>query len=237
MIDTTFDVRTDARGRDPDSHSSTLRRYHQLLWSKPLPGGEHFALDSRLHHSSRLGEFWLASDAITHTYLNWTRPAPLVRAISEIPEAELTAFYDLGCTVGAYLVFPTRKQVDGVWRMSINQQRGVHPRIRDRFDLTLECIRLHYSGIDSPLARCLSVYQDFFALFGSFSGYVRHFLLEDLVDDATTSVKFLAEHSGFDGDPFPIADAHKYRAYMSRSMDFIRSRNERIASFARTQGV
>ena len=39
LIDTTFDVRTDAGGRDPDRYSATLRRYHRLLWSKPLPGG------------------------------------------------------------------------------------------------------------------------------------------------------------------------------------------------------
>ena len=37
MIDTTFDLRTDAAGKDPDTYSPTLRRYHQLLWSKPLP--------------------------------------------------------------------------------------------------------------------------------------------------------------------------------------------------------
>lgn len=36
IIDTAFDFRTDtAPGKDPDSHSPTLRRYHQLLWSKP----------------------------------------------------------------------------------------------------------------------------------------------------------------------------------------------------------
>ena len=34
VIDTTFDVRSDAGGMDPDSHSKTLRRYHQLLWRK-----------------------------------------------------------------------------------------------------------------------------------------------------------------------------------------------------------
>ncbi len=38
-IDTTFDFRTDAGGKDPDSRP-TLRRYRQILWSKPLPGVE-----------------------------------------------------------------------------------------------------------------------------------------------------------------------------------------------------
>ena len=42
VIDTAFDVRTDAGGGDPDRYSGTLRRYHQLLWSKPLPNGQPF---------------------------------------------------------------------------------------------------------------------------------------------------------------------------------------------------
>src|SRR5690242_21212763 len=105
LIDTTFDVRTDARGKDPDSHSATLRRYHRLLWSKPLPSGAPFDLDAKLHHESELGEFWLASDAITHTYTRWMRPARLVSVVQDVPAEETTAFYDLGHTVGGYLVF------------------------------------------------------------------------------------------------------------------------------------
>jgi hypothetical protein len=37
LIDTSFDFRIDSAGRDPDKYSPTLRRYHRLLWSKPLP--------------------------------------------------------------------------------------------------------------------------------------------------------------------------------------------------------
>ena len=47
IIDTTSDFRTDTpSGRGPDSHSPTLRRYHQLLWSEPLPSGVLFELDA-----------------------------------------------------------------------------------------------------------------------------------------------------------------------------------------------
>ena len=42
---TSFDLRTDAGGKDPDKRSPTLRRYHRLLWSEPLPGGAMFDLD------------------------------------------------------------------------------------------------------------------------------------------------------------------------------------------------
>ena len=44
VIDTAFDFRTDASGRDPDVYSPTLRQYHKLLWSKVLPSGRHFEL-------------------------------------------------------------------------------------------------------------------------------------------------------------------------------------------------
>jgi len=232
VIDTGFDVRTDAGGRDPDSHSRTLRRYHRLLWSKPLPRGAVFDLDTRLHHKSTLGEFWLSSDAITHTYTSWSRPARLVEAIRQVPEQETTAFFGLGCTVGAYLVFPAQKQVNGKWRASINQRRGIHPRIRDRFDLTLECIRRHYLGLDSPLTECFDVYSDFFALFESFRGYVEHFLLQDLVDDRFTSIRFFHGSGDFSQDPLPASGVDDYREYMTQSMNFIRDRNERIAAYA-----
>lgn len=69
MIDTAFDFRSDARGRDPDTHSPTLRDYHRLLWSKSLPGGAAFNLSDAspgayLHHRSDLGEFFLSSDSV-----------------------------------------------------------------------------------------------------------------------------------------------------------------------------
>ena len=75
-IDTSFDFRTDASGRDPDAYSATLRRYHQLLWSKPLPGGAMFDLDittpgAYLHPRSDLGEFFLASDSVIPSFTRW----------------------------------------------------------------------------------------------------------------------------------------------------------------------
>jgi hypothetical protein len=63
-FDTTFDFRNEARaGEDPHSTSPTLRAYHKLLWSKPLPSGDPFDLDDTtppfLHHLSSRGEFYL----------------------------------------------------------------------------------------------------------------------------------------------------------------------------------
>ena len=33
-----------SKGKDPDFYSPTLRKYHQQLWSKPLPNGQKFIL-------------------------------------------------------------------------------------------------------------------------------------------------------------------------------------------------
>jgi Family of unknown function (DUF6994) len=69
-IDVSFDVRSDTPpGRDPDTFSLTLGRYHELLWSKPLPNGARFDLTESappmyLHHRSDIGEFWLSSDSV-----------------------------------------------------------------------------------------------------------------------------------------------------------------------------
>jgi len=43
--DAYFDFRDDAGKWDPDTTSKVLRRYHQLLWSAPLPIGDWVAAD------------------------------------------------------------------------------------------------------------------------------------------------------------------------------------------------
>lgn len=231
-IDTAFDVCAEARGADPDAHSPTLRRYHQLLWGKPVPGGASFDLDDELHHASALGEFWLSSDAITNTYLSWTRPAQIAAIVEQVPEEEVAAFYEIGCTIGAYLVFPFPVKVHGVWQRSVNQERGTKREIRDRFDLTLECIRRHYRGEASPL-KTLALHSDFFGLFGDFRGYVDHFLLNDLLDEETGAIRFYLPFDNFDRDALP-ASVEEYIQNMQRSMDFVSARNRRIARYAAT---
>ena len=51
---------------------------------------------------------------------------------------ETEAFSRIGYAIGGMMVFPCYR-VDR--KMTINQARGCHGWIRDRFDLTLECIR------------------------------------------------------------------------------------------------
>ena len=175
-IDTAYDVRTDAGGRDPDSHSATLRQYHRLLWSKQLPTGHMFELKEKvngayLYHQSDLGTFSLSSDSVIPSFTRWKS----MKHITELfPEEENEAFRTIGYTIGGMMVFPGNR-IDG--KATINGARGFTRKIADRFDLTLECIRRHYLNQPSPLDDTLSRYGDFFALFGNFDGYVDHFLL------------------------------------------------------------
>ena len=94
------------------------------------------------------------------------------------------------------MVFPANR-VDG--KMTINQRRvDVTTRIKDRFDLTVECIRRHYLEEPSPLSDTLARYADFFGLFGDFAGYVDFFHLQDLVNEDTSTVKFFMPFEDFD---------------------------------------
>ena len=167
IINTHFNLYSDARGGDPDSTSPTLRRYHKKLWSKLLPNGNIFGLTDNkngvyLYHSSELGKFFLGSDAITHSYKDHKRKQWLTE---QIP-SEVNELFDTGSTIGAYIIFPNNK-IDG--KHTINQARGVNSLIDDRFDLTLECIRLFYLGQESPLYSTLLRYKKFFNLFDNFS--------------------------------------------------------------------
>ncbi len=144
-LDTSYDFKTDTpAGKDPDSYSPTLRRYHQMLWSKSLPSGPVLELmpepKAYLVHRSPTGVVALASDAITTRLRQraW-------KVIREVPDRVMPE--DLGYTIGSSIVFPSTR-ING--KATINGARGLHPRIADRFDLTLECIRRHYLGEDSP---------------------------------------------------------------------------------------
>lgn len=226
MIDTSFDLRSDASG-DADTYSPTMRNYHRLLWSKPLPGGAMLDLEEAgrkgsyyLRHSSDLGEFKLSSDAITNRLLRQAK-----RVIAQVPAEQLPPHR--GYTIGSALLFPKSAPTQG---MTINKARGMHPRIADRFDLTLECIRLHYRGEGNPLATTLSEYADFFALFRDFSGYVEFWLLQDLVTDG--QVRFWLTFDDFQGRAVP-QDVESYLAYSQGREDFITARNARIDDYAR----
>ena len=228
-FDPTFDFRTDAGGEDPDWTSPTLREYHMLLWSKPLPSGDSFELDDskplpHLHHLSSRGEFDLTSDSAMQTWTNWRR---MRRITTLIPESEREQFVTVAHQIGGKMLFPARK-IDG--EPTINHERGTNDQIADRFDLTLECIRLHYLGETSPLAETLIRYGDFFALFEDFNGYTDFFLLQDLVSDDSSAVKFLMPSADFGTSPLP-ATVEAYQVYRRNAISFVEARNRRMAEY------
>ena len=223
-IDITFDFRRDTpEGKDPDSYSKTLKKYHKQLWSKRLPCGQVFELDDQcsghyLYHKSSLGECSLTSDAVIPTF-KWNKRVQLL-----IPQDELESFIAAGYTIGGMMVFPGNR-IDGKW--TINQARGCTRRIGDRFDLTLECVRRHYAGGDSPLGKVLERYSYFFDIFGSFEGYVDFFLLNDLVYPDYKDVKISQPFDDFAGSPIP-RNVTEYKAYEYDAREFIEARNQRI---------
>jgi hypothetical protein len=232
-INTSFDMRSDTpEGKDPDTYSKTLRRYHELLWSKPLPSGQVFVMRPEgrrryLYHESSLGQFFLGSDTIVHTYGSWLRMRPIT---DQIPEEEREAFRRIGYTIGGMTVFPGNTIER---RQTINGARGTRPAISDRFDLTLETIRRHYAGDESPLSDVLARYDDFFRLFGDFAGYVEFFHFQDLVTPAG-SVDVYLPFDDFRRSALPQS-VEEYRTYRDRSVAFVNARNARIDAWVAAQ--
>ena len=200
------------------------------MWSKTLPSGALFELSDAtrgvyLHHSSQLGDFRLSSDSVIPTYTRWG----FAKAHPELYTVEENAaFMAIAYTIGDMMVFPANP-IEGKW--TINQARGCLAKISDRLDLTLECIRRHYEGQSSPLGETLARYNDFFALFESFTGYVDLFLLQDLVTPDGTAFVFFMPFDDFKGAPSPKDDA-TYRDYRRRNIEFIEARNRRVDKYA-----
>jgi hypothetical protein len=228
-LDLSFDFRSDSHGKDPDAASKKLKSYHKLLWAKELPNGKFFDLRDDLK------QFYLSfqdieelhiltSDSIGNSFSNNKKMAKL---FEQIDPAALKSFRDINSTIGGFILFPGNR-IDG--KATINGERGFNPLIADRFDLTLECIRRHYSNLASPLNSVLNRYSTFFKLFRNFKGYVDFFLLNDLVSADYESINFFNSNlQVFASSPLP-KDVDSYLEYRDNSMLFIQRRNERMGS-------
>lgn len=224
QIDVDFNFFNDTPpGKDPDAFSPTLRRYHQMLWSKPLPSGEDFVLERPaaslspyLILNSGGKRIVLGSDTIA------TRHAKKLRHLYEqIPEDENEAFLARSYTICGFIVFPVHPH-------SMNQRRGTHPQISDRWDLTLEAIRRFYQGGVSPLTEVLEQDAAFFTMFGSFEGYVRHFLLDDFLN-TDGSVRMLLPFDDFETPALPDS-LESYVRYRAENLALLEARRARIAA-------
>lgn len=104
-----------------------------------------------------------------------------------------------------------------------------NPRICDRWDLTLECIRRYYKGEDSPLYKMLLRDRGFFELFIDFKRYVDFFFLQDCVSEDYDRVRFWIGDGGFGENPLP-SSVPEYLLWIERQMEFLENRNARIAT-------
>lgn len=228
-IDTELDFRQEVGGRDPDAYSQTLKQYHQILWNKALPNGKSLQITTA-NNKYLLGtcedkSIDLSSDSIINSLTKPLKNNKNTSFIINECSSEAEQVRKVGSTIGGFLLFP-RKKIDG--KLTINAARGFNRKIVDRFDLTLECIRLHYLQLDSPLKSDLERYSEFFSLFTDFKGYVQFFLLDELVNDSYTEIKYFTNFSQvFLNSPLP-KDKAEYLIYSENLLKFVGSRNERI---------
>lgn len=221
-IDIHFDVQTDSKGPDPDSGSPTLRAYHQLLWSKPLPNGQIMKLEIE-KNCLKWGDMWFGCDSITASFQHERFPLRKyvmqhIPNFSEFQKDYLHKTY----TIGGSIIFPMH-------RWSMNQARGCSVKVCDRWDLTLECIRRFYAGEQTPLDKVLEADRQFFNLFVDFKGYVDFFLLQDCVDESY-NVRYGLETPLFVSMPMPKTLDEYYR-WIDSQIDFVAKRGKRISEY------
>ncbi|WP_372432840.1 DUF6994 family protein [Arthrobacter tumbae] len=241
VFDTSFDYKTDTPARtrpDADRDSQRLRLDHELLWSKELSSGVHFRPSVPILPRERRGNYLMfedtaggrfvyGSDAITNSYGRWLRPKSLVDAITSLNEEQQALYLNPTYTIGSAMIWPVRSKD----RPTMNTARGLRLRIADRMDLTLECIRRHYSGEPaSPLADVINAYADFFALFDGFSEFVEFFHLQDLVTPDYDAVEFHLPFDNFKRSGAP-STTEDYVTYREATLKFIEARQRRMAEW------
>lgn len=239
IIDITFDFTTDTPKYwngywekdslfgtpigDPDSVSKTMQLYHKLLYSKPLPNGETINLQTGSGANYLTWkDFRFGSDSIIASF-RYSRYRDMIEQVANsLPDYHMymESYVHKSYTLGGEIIFPKKKG-------GINQSRGCNPFIKDRWDLTLECIRKFYLNQESPLYNVLIQNKDFFDLFIDFKGYIDFFYLQDCVTDDYRQVKFWLGNGEFEYFPLPKS-VDEYLSWMEKQLNFIDQRNKRI---------
>ena len=262
-IDTNFDFTQDTEGywknwwseqrgdeligtkhvSDPDSQSKTLNEYHKFLWSKKLPNGKNWDLVSKRgkgfyfewNDGSKLQHY--SSDSLLNSF-RWYSMKPVLEQVKNHVENDLKQDYHKWLedyvrklyTMGGMIIFPARQG-------GINTIRAF-TNVKDRVDLTFECIRRFYINETSPMTKCLTKDKSFFDLFTNFKGYVDFFLLQDLVSDDYQHVKCLFGKNEY-CDNFFITPKEitvpqtleEYMEWYDKTIDFVKKRNSRIQKY------
>lgn len=201
---------------DPDSLSKTLQSYHKYLWSKQLPNGDYMNLEAGSGaYYLTWDNFRFGSDSII-TSFRYPRNRKLIAQVAElVPNYRvfLEDFLRKTYTIGGSIIFP--KRIGG-----INQTRGCHPLIKDRWDLSLECIRRYYQGENSPLRETLDEDKRFFDLFVDFKGFVDYFYLQDCVTPDYKAVYFWLGNGDFNANPLPQT-VEEYLEWINKETEFV----------------
>ena len=212
--------------KDPDSSCLLLQEYHSKLWSRVLPINQKLEL-KKGHGSNYLTwkNFRFGSDSIRVSFRYEKLKSFIERVKDEVVDYKtfIQDYVKISYTIGGFIIFPKKKG-------GINQSRGCNPFIRDRFDLTLECIRRYYNREFSPLFNILNDNKDFFDLFVDFRGYVDFFFLQDLVSEDYKSVNFWIGKGDLKENPFP-STVDEYLLLISKELKFVEKRNHRINEF------
>lgn len=215
-----------AGGADPDAKSPTLRAYHQFLWSRPLPNGEIMQLESgRSRYYLRWKNIYFGSDSILASFRYWDNKAFIMKVKDEAEDFRglIENYIHKSYTMGGVILLPS-------FQWCLNQARGCHKRIRDRWDLTMECIRRYYIGEPSPLSKPLQNSKEFLDLFVDFKGFVDFFFLQDLVSEDYSKVNLWYETALFESNPMPKTTA-EYIDFIQKELEFLEKRNARIQKY------
>ncbi len=231
---------------DPDGKSESLKAKHQKIWSKELPNKEEMKLmvgkpsdltkDGKkfdLKWERKGKDIRYSSDTIFTCFIR-SDQGDIFREVLDYLKGEQNYLvyiegYLRECyrNIGSFTIFPTFPK-----EHSINFVRGGgNEKIRDRFDLTLECIRRYYEAQESPLSSVLNFNREFLDLFENFTGYVDFFCLQDLVNGDYTHVRDLMR-GGFVNEnsfenPFP-QNVIEYKQWMENQLEFVQKRTKRI---------
>lgn len=209
--------------QDPDCASKTMQLYHKILYSKPLPNGE--IMDLRIGNGAEYltwRSFRFGSDSIIASFRYKRYKSMIEQVAKSLPDyhAYMEDYIHRSYTLGGEIIFP--KRMGG-----INQSRGCNQFIKDRWDLTLECIRRFYINEKNPLSDVLLRDKEFFELFVDFKGYVDFFYLQDCVSSDYSKVTFWLGNGEF--EPFPLPKTvEEYLKWIENELDFVERRNNRI---------
>ncbi|MBR7153336.1 MAG: hypothetical protein IKD00_06315 [Candidatus Methanomethylophilaceae archaeon] len=189
---------------------------------------------SRMNHYLLWNQNRFGSDSITNSF-RYSSMQPIISEYrkefedhGQFMEDYMRRMY----TIGGMIIFPKPyKGENGRRTQTMNQARGsrVGP-IRDRWDRTLECIRLYYLGKKSPLFDVIHDDSWFFDKFIDFQGYVDFFFLQDCVSSDYSEVIPWIGDVGFDTPALP-RDVDEYRSWIQVSTSFVENRNKRIQGF------